>query len=251
MLRIGRNDPCPCGSGKKFKKCHLGREEELVLEKLEHLPEGAAEKIAALPEVDYADCQGLRSRLDLKKLTGANVGVKFVDLEAYLATGWAGRQAPADLSQSSAGQMINPIKTLQADPRNIYLALSPGVSQSTLLHQLAHYLDYLAGSKMNPGLARPLSLELEAPLELLEHPKEFGYWLDFLKNEFGVTLDAEDAIVDFLYEKGYLIPGQVLQSDQYSLIDAHIKRTLEFIQQHRSEIDQRIRDREGYLEDKY
>jgi hypothetical protein len=20
--KIGRNDPCPCGSGKKFKKCH-------------------------------------------------------------------------------------------------------------------------------------------------------------------------------------------------------------------------------------
>ncbi|MGN5267109.1 YchJ family metal-binding protein [Aeromonas dhakensis] len=20
-LRVGRNDPCPCGSGKKFKKC--------------------------------------------------------------------------------------------------------------------------------------------------------------------------------------------------------------------------------------
>jgi hypothetical protein len=24
--RPGRNDPCPCGSGKKFKKCHLGKE---------------------------------------------------------------------------------------------------------------------------------------------------------------------------------------------------------------------------------
>jgi preprotein translocase subunit SecA len=22
--KIGRNDVCPCGSGKKFKKCHLG-----------------------------------------------------------------------------------------------------------------------------------------------------------------------------------------------------------------------------------
>ncbi|UVC10684.1 SEC-C domain-containing protein [Rhizobium sp. TH2] len=22
MARVGRNDPCPCGSGKKFKKCH-------------------------------------------------------------------------------------------------------------------------------------------------------------------------------------------------------------------------------------
>ncbi|KAA0020365.1 hypothetical protein F0A16_00710 [Salinicola corii] len=21
---VGRNDPCPCGSGKKFKKCHAG-----------------------------------------------------------------------------------------------------------------------------------------------------------------------------------------------------------------------------------
>jgi preprotein translocase subunit SecA len=22
LSKIGRNDPCPCGSGKKFKKCH-------------------------------------------------------------------------------------------------------------------------------------------------------------------------------------------------------------------------------------
>jgi hypothetical protein len=34
MDRVGRNDPCPCGSGKKYKKCCLadtfvqvGREE--------------------------------------------------------------------------------------------------------------------------------------------------------------------------------------------------------------------------------
>jgi preprotein translocase subunit SecA len=25
--KIGRNDPCPCGSGKKFKKCCLGNQE--------------------------------------------------------------------------------------------------------------------------------------------------------------------------------------------------------------------------------
>lgn len=23
--RVGRNEPCPCGSGKKFKHCHLDR----------------------------------------------------------------------------------------------------------------------------------------------------------------------------------------------------------------------------------
>ena len=26
MPKIGRNDPCPCGSGKKYKKCCLGKE---------------------------------------------------------------------------------------------------------------------------------------------------------------------------------------------------------------------------------
>ena len=27
---IGRNDKCPCGSGKKYKKCHLGSKDELM-----------------------------------------------------------------------------------------------------------------------------------------------------------------------------------------------------------------------------
>ena len=22
MIKVGRNDPCPCGSGKKYKQCH-------------------------------------------------------------------------------------------------------------------------------------------------------------------------------------------------------------------------------------
>jgi hypothetical protein len=26
----GRNDPCPCGSGKKFKKCCLGKDESVA-----------------------------------------------------------------------------------------------------------------------------------------------------------------------------------------------------------------------------
>jgi len=28
VAKISRNDPCPCGSGKKFKKCCLGKELE-------------------------------------------------------------------------------------------------------------------------------------------------------------------------------------------------------------------------------
>lgn len=38
-LKIGRNDKCPCGSGLKFKKCHLGRPGEAFRERLQK-PEG-------------------------------------------------------------------------------------------------------------------------------------------------------------------------------------------------------------------
>jgi hypothetical protein len=34
-MKVGRNDPCPCGSGKKYKKCCLGKDENL---KFEHMP---------------------------------------------------------------------------------------------------------------------------------------------------------------------------------------------------------------------
>lgn len=34
MIKIGRNDPCPCGSGKKYKKCCLGKPERMAHETL-------------------------------------------------------------------------------------------------------------------------------------------------------------------------------------------------------------------------
>src|SRR5690606_33104601 len=30
---VGRNEPCPCGSGKKYKACHLGREEAPLVDR--------------------------------------------------------------------------------------------------------------------------------------------------------------------------------------------------------------------------
>jgi len=27
LPKVGRNEPCPCGSGKKYKKCHLDSDE--------------------------------------------------------------------------------------------------------------------------------------------------------------------------------------------------------------------------------
>lgn len=49
MGKVGRNEPCPCGSGKKYKKCHLAADEE---------KESAAQKdlartVTALDDEDF------------------------------------------------------------------------------------------------------------------------------------------------------------------------------------------------------
>src|SRR6266508_4152448 len=40
-MNIGRNDPCPCGSGKKYKKCCLAKDEEAKRKETEPLPVSA------------------------------------------------------------------------------------------------------------------------------------------------------------------------------------------------------------------
>jgi tetratricopeptide (TPR) repeat protein len=57
MNAIGRNDPCPCGSGKKYKKCCLGRDEALARQtRPADLPVRNEDDFTAeiLPKVDAA-----------------------------------------------------------------------------------------------------------------------------------------------------------------------------------------------------
>jgi hypothetical protein len=49
MAKISRNAPCPCGSGKKYKKCCLLRKESEALEQRKFLEQNPGK---ALVEVD-------------------------------------------------------------------------------------------------------------------------------------------------------------------------------------------------------
>ena len=51
-LKSGRNDACPCGSGKKYKKCHRPEDESIVHAELTRL---AAEKRAGAAADDDDD----------------------------------------------------------------------------------------------------------------------------------------------------------------------------------------------------
>jgi len=40
--KAGRNDPCWCGSGKEYKKCHLAEDEKREAEQSNRFPRAAA-----------------------------------------------------------------------------------------------------------------------------------------------------------------------------------------------------------------
>lgn len=46
-LKTGRNEPCPCGSGKKYKKCHMEADEKAQSAALSKTNEEAAKKMKA------------------------------------------------------------------------------------------------------------------------------------------------------------------------------------------------------------
>jgi len=50
MTTVGRNDPCHCGSGKKYKKCHLEADEKSDRKEREKAALNAAKVAAANAE---------------------------------------------------------------------------------------------------------------------------------------------------------------------------------------------------------
>ena len=247
MKKVGRNDPCPCGSGKKFKKCHMGREDELVLDGAGEISEEMSAQITSLPEVSYGRSKEMADALDLKALTGNAIGIKLVDLKRYADLNIFGSPQSRISKGKGGGVFINVNKTLKTDPDHIYLAISKDIDESTLIHQLAHALVFLGGSKLMPGTLEPLGFEMGIPVDHLEHTEEFGYWLDYLENRFDVQLDADDTILSYLYENGMLIKGEEIEEKNGLVLKSKSDRIFKFLGDNGQEIDALIRHLPGYI----
>jgi len=247
MKKVGRNDPCPCGSGKKFKKCHMGREDELVLDGVGGISEEMSAQITSLPEVSYGRSKEMADALDLKALAGNAMGIKLVDLKRYADLNIFGSPQSRISKGKGGGVFINVYKTHKTDPDHIYLAISRDIDESTLIHQLAHVLDYLGGSKLMPGTLDPLGFELGIPVDHLEHTEEFGYWLGYLKGRFDVQLDADDTIISYLYENGMLIKGEEIEEKNGLVLKSKSDRIFKFLSEKSKEIDVLIRALPGYM----
>jgi hypothetical protein len=51
VTQVGRNDPCPCGSGKKYKKCCLAKDEESVRERARAVREAEHDRETVMREL--------------------------------------------------------------------------------------------------------------------------------------------------------------------------------------------------------
>jgi hypothetical protein len=60
-MKIGRNQPCWCGSGKKYKKCHLHRENQKKVqpwEAIAGMKKAFGAKYCSVPEILKTECSG-------------------------------------------------------------------------------------------------------------------------------------------------------------------------------------------------
>jgi len=249
MWKIGRNEPCPCGSGKKFKNCHIGKEEELHMLETEAMKTAVAVKITSLPEVDYGRAKEMAADIDIKGLTGVSdfTGIKFIDFDKYVAMESFDKGNLKDEHHRCAGLIVNPMKTEDADKKNLYIAITPNIHDSSLIHELAHVLDLLGGSGFLPGSAFQLGLQTNTPMDHLDHPKEYGDWLLRLKEMFDVELDAEDAIIAFLHENGMLMDSSLIKEKKIKEMVDHSKSMIAFLMNHKEDINELIKGRIGYM----
>jgi len=198
--------------------------------------------ITSLKEVEYGISNRIKEELDLKELTGKDVGIRFVDIDAYLSL---------NLSGNSSGRvpdalMINVLKTKISDPKNVYIAIKSDVNDSSLIHEVAHALDYLKGGIL-PAFARALSLEYLIPLEHLEHTQEFGYWFNYLRNKFQILPDAEDMIVCILYENDLLIKNEEIRGQNQEILKRKSDAIIRFLGENSEKIHSIIKDLPGYI----
>jgi hypothetical protein len=68
-MKVGRNDPCPCGSGNKYKKCCLAKDQASAIQAIEATNAAAASAAKAKADADEAaaEAAGGAPKVDPKR----------------------------------------------------------------------------------------------------------------------------------------------------------------------------------------
>jgi tetratricopeptide (TPR) repeat protein len=75
MAKTGRNDPCPCGSGRKYKVCCLQKDEEVERERFRRAAAEAAAQAAKTRREAEATLEALEDERDLAEDSNAVIAL--------------------------------------------------------------------------------------------------------------------------------------------------------------------------------
>ncbi|MEW6745997.1 MAG: SEC-C metal-binding domain-containing protein [Planctomycetota bacterium] len=156
MDKVGRNDPCPCGSGQKYKKCCMGRRDLPQAETIAPatLVEESLDGYALTPSEQrrWLDRTDMRSHNRILEMPDEElVALPFGELDDYHK--WAAAQRLRDLGDR---------RTFEALRREIALSETP--------HQAIQYVDLLEaciGEELRPRAAHEVALKAAARLVTL------------------------------------------------------------------------------------
>lgn len=107
-MPVSRNDACPCGSGKKYKKCCLGAPDPKAVQKSKILIYGAVGLTVVTVAVFLLVGQGVGSAIGLGS---------FVLIIGYALAGSSTSEPPAAASASKAGKPARPAASAKSARR--------------------------------------------------------------------------------------------------------------------------------------
>ena len=112
MAQAGRNDPCPCGSGKKYKQCHLREDLAKAAGSAERHREQQA-RLDALGSPSPEEQRALYQELTGRPLAGDRIPEK---VQASLTDAWRQRRLIAQAREQLAEHGAEAEASLAADP---------------------------------------------------------------------------------------------------------------------------------------
>ncbi|MFO1432686.1 MAG: SEC-C metal-binding domain-containing protein [Candidatus Competibacteraceae bacterium] len=138
MDKIGRNDPCPCGSGKKYKKCCLGRETPAKAPRVG--TERVRTHVTSPPDSRPTPLAGMTPYVIAKLFEDSEVFAQMQRLEPEKARGfWTPRKVAALGTETILAQL----RALAVDvSREDYLALAAGQTSAWAISQ--HWREAIA-----------------------------------------------------------------------------------------------------------
>jgi hypothetical protein len=85
-MKLGRNDPCHCGSGKKYKKCHEAGDDAKEAAELAALQAKAEAEKAAAAEAEAADPEAAEAAAAAAKKQGSRAANRAARPKERIAT---------------------------------------------------------------------------------------------------------------------------------------------------------------------